>query len=287
LVGVRGKNGKLYASITGVPVHTCLEEDKVKMAEINFLCVHKSIREKRLAPVLIKEVTRRINLRDKWQAIYTAGKTLPTPFTQARYWHRSLNPKKLVDVKFSGLGINQTKGRLEKLYKLPEAPTLEGLRPMHKKDVFHVAKIINQGLEKFAVKFKFTEEEVKHYFLPIPKVIYSYVIQHKDKEVTDFLSFYSLPSHIMKHEKYNTLNACYSYYNFANTVPLEELIRNALILAKKEDFDVYNCLDLMDNESVFKELHFMVGDGYLNYYLYNWNLRKGQIKPCELAVVLV
>jgi hypothetical protein len=52
-----------------------------------------------------------------------------------------------VDVKFSGLGINQTKGRLEKLYKLPEAPTLEGLRPMHKKDVFHVAKIINQGLE--------------------------------------------------------------------------------------------------------------------------------------------
>lgn len=33
---------------------------------------------------------------------------------------------------------------------------------------------------------------------------------------------------------------------------LEELIRNALILAKKEDFDVYNCLDLMDNESIFK-----------------------------------
>jgi glycylpeptide N-tetradecanoyltransferase len=90
------------------------------------------------------------------------------------------------------------------------------------------------------------------------------------------------------------IQACYSYYNFANTVPLEELIRNALILAKKEDFDVYNCLDLMDNESVFKvlqkitqELHFMVGDGYLNYYLYNWNLKKGQIKPCELAVVLV
>lgn len=56
------------------------------------------------------------------------------------------------------------------------------------------------------MKFKFTEEEVKHYFLPIPKVIYSYVVTNKDKEVTDFLSFYSLPSHIMKHEKYKTLN---------------------------------------------------------------------------------
>jgi hypothetical protein len=31
----------------------------------------------------------------------------------------------------------------------------------------------------------------------------------------------------------------------------------------------------------------MIGDGYLSYYLYNWNLRKGKIEPKELAVVLV
>jgi hypothetical protein len=32
------------------------------MVEINFLCVHKKLRSKRLAPVLIKEITRRVNL---------------------------------------------------------------------------------------------------------------------------------------------------------------------------------------------------------------------------------
>jgi glycylpeptide N-tetradecanoyltransferase len=32
LVGVRGTNEKLYASITGVPVHTYVEDDKIKMA---------------------------------------------------------------------------------------------------------------------------------------------------------------------------------------------------------------------------------------------------------------
>lgn len=63
--------GKLYASITGIPVLTVVEEDKIKMAEINFLCVHKTIRDKRLAPVLIREVTRRINLKDKWQAVWS------------------------------------------------------------------------------------------------------------------------------------------------------------------------------------------------------------------------
>ena len=43
------------------------------MAEINFLCVSKSLRSKRLAPVLIKEVTRRVNLRNMWQAVSEGG----------------------------------------------------------------------------------------------------------------------------------------------------------------------------------------------------------------------
>ncbi len=35
---------------------TCVEEDKIKMAEINYLCVHKDYRIKNLAPILISEV---------------------------------------------------------------------------------------------------------------------------------------------------------------------------------------------------------------------------------------
>jgi hypothetical protein len=35
------------------------------MVEINFLCVHKKLRDKRLAPLLIKEITRRVNLTGK------------------------------------------------------------------------------------------------------------------------------------------------------------------------------------------------------------------------------
>lgn len=39
-----------------------IKDKEVKLAEINYLCVHKKLRAKRLAPVLIKEVTRRVNL---------------------------------------------------------------------------------------------------------------------------------------------------------------------------------------------------------------------------------
>jgi hypothetical protein len=57
------------ASITGVPVTVLAENEKIKMCEINFLCVHKGYREYKMAALLISEVTRRVNLRDKWQAV--------------------------------------------------------------------------------------------------------------------------------------------------------------------------------------------------------------------------
>ena len=49
----------------------------IRTSEINFLCVHKKLRSKRLAPVLIKEVTRQVPLTGVFQAIYTAGTVLP------------------------------------------------------------------------------------------------------------------------------------------------------------------------------------------------------------------
>lgn len=55
------------------------------MVEINFLCVHKKLRSKRVAPVLIREITRRVNLEGIFQAVYTAGVVLPKPVSTCRF----------------------------------------------------------------------------------------------------------------------------------------------------------------------------------------------------------
>ena len=47
-----------------------------------------------------------MNLRGIWQAAYTAGVVLPKPVGTAQYWHRSLNPKKLISVGFSRLAVS-------------------------------------------------------------------------------------------------------------------------------------------------------------------------------------
>ena len=64
-VGAEGTN-KLYGFITAIPVNMMVNGKEVMMAEVNFLCVHKKLRKHRMAPCLIKEVTRRVNCRDIW-----------------------------------------------------------------------------------------------------------------------------------------------------------------------------------------------------------------------------
>jgi glycylpeptide N-tetradecanoyltransferase len=255
----------LFGFIAGIPVHVNLNGKKVKMAEINFLCVHRDLRAKRLAPVLIKEITRRVNLHDVWQAIYTAGVTIPTPVTNATYWHRILNPNKCLDFRFSGLPAKTTRARYLKLQKLPE------LRPMIKKDVPIVHELLSKHLCQNKIHMTFTQQEVEYYFLPREGVINSYVIEDAHT-ITDFYSFYSLPSKILKHETEKILYVAYSYYNISTTNRLKDGMEDMLILARDLKYDVFNALDLMENTKFLETLKFGPGDGTLHYYLYNWRV---------------
>jgi len=66
----------------------------------------------------------------------------------------------------------------------------------------------------------YTEEEVHHFMMPRDTVIESFVVEDThSKKITDFVSFYALPSSILKHDKYKTLNVAYSYYNIAIKTP--------------------------------------------------------------------
>ncbi|KAK4769774.1 hypothetical protein SAY87_030306 [Trapa incisa] len=287
-IGVRVKaSKKLVAFITGIPVRIRVRNELVTMAEINFLCVHKKLRSKRLAPVMIKEVTRRVHLENIWQAAYTAGVVLPTPIATCQYWHRSLNAKKLIDVGFSRLGARMTMSRTIKLYKLPDSTVTPGFRKMELRDVPAVTRLLRNYLSQFVVAPDFDEADVEHWLLPTENVIESYLVESPESHaITDFCSFYILPSSILGNQNYSTLKAAYSYYNVATKTPLLQLINDALIVAKKKDFDVFNALDVMQNESFLKELKFGPGDGQLHYYLYNYRIRQ-TLKPSELGLVLL
>ena len=94
----------------------------------------------------------------------------PPPFPQNipldSYYHRSLNPKKLIAVGFSGLGPRQTLSRVIRLNKLPEVRELvlaamipfnlfflqehkiKGIRAMEQKDVPRVTEMMQEYLKR-------------------------------------------------------------------------------------------------------------------------------------------
>eukprot|EP00796_Vickermania_ingenoplastis_P013398 gene13398-9221_t len=297
-VGVRRKcDKKLLGFIAGIPITLRMdtyrpEEEPPegrRICEINFLCVHKALRVKSLAPLLIKEVTRRVNLHNIWQAVYTAGIDLPTPFTVAPYYHRGLNPGKLVDTHFSSIPTKLRKLRnpaaaYAKSLTLPRTLATKNLRPMKEEDIPGLTKLLAGYLLGFQVAPLFNEEEVAHFFLPRESVVSTYVVDNNG-EITDFFSYYSIPSALIANAKYSHINAAYVHYYAHTRTPLKQLMSDLLIIASENGFDVCNIVEIMEGSTFTKDLKFHIGDGSLRYYFYNWAYPI--IKPHKVGLVML
>lgn len=277
-IGVRvSASKKLVASISGIPTALRVRKNTLDLVEINFLCVHKRLRSKRLAPVLIREITRRVNLKGIWQALYTGGTILPTPIATCRYYHRSINWPKLYDVGFAYLPPNSSEQQEVARLALDDEPKLPGFRQMTEQDLEPVLKLLTSYLSKFDMAQVFTIEELRHWLLTAPSVVHAYVVE-KEGKITDFVSFYGLESTVLGKAKYSSVNVAYTFY-YATDAPesspelksrLNKLFETTLIVARNKGYDVLNALTLMDNPLFLKELKFGMGDGLLHFYVFNY-----------------
>ncbi|KAI9916161.1 hypothetical protein PsorP6_017933 [Peronosclerospora sorghi] len=271
-LGVRStQNHTLLAFVSAIPTQIRVDSKSINMTEVNFLCVHKRLRDRRLAPVLIKEITRRVNLCNVWQAIYTAGVVFPTPVAHCRYFHRPLNPRKLIETGFSTLSPYMPLSQVIQKFELPSHTVTRGFRSMKRSDVLQVTNLLKNYLTNFRLAAEYSEDEVEHWMVPRTGVVSAYVVEDPDtQEITDVCSFYHLPSTIIGCDKYEKLYAAYSFYNVATSVTLSQLMQDAMIMAKKQDLDVFNALDVMENREILQPLKFRPGSGTVQYYLYNW-----------------
>ena len=105
--------------------------------------------------------------------------------------------------------------------------------------------MLNDYLQQYKLHIQFTLAEIGHFLLPQENVVESYVVEDPDTDqITDFISFYSLPSSILKNPSYSALNVAYSFYNVPNKHKLTDLMKDALVLAKNKGYDVFNALDI-------------------------------------------
>ena len=282
LVGVK-YNNKLVATIFGIPMTIKVYDKNIKMVEINFLCVHESLRNKRLAPVLIKEITRRTNLHGIFQAFYTASNDLPNSLMKCSYYHRPLNIPKLVDIKFIEKPDKISLQGFSKLFKILDNTTIN-IRQIEPKDYNICCKLLNDYNNKFKISVIFNQEEFNNHFAFKENIIETFVVEN-NYQITDFISFFFIPSKLNNDTKHIYLSKAYVYYYFNTLTDLCTLVDNGLYLMKKKNIDVVNAMKQYNNEEFLDKLKFKEGVGELNFYLYNWSCPS--INYNDMGIVMV
>ncbi|XP_060950480.1 glycylpeptide N-tetradecanoyltransferase 1-like [Limanda limanda] len=277
-------NKKLVGFIAAVPADVCVYETRRRMVQVKFLCVHKKLRLKRMTPVLIRELNRRVNQQGLRQAVYTAAVVLPTPLSSCRYWHRPLNHRKLMEVNYPGLRLNMNLQRALKFHRLPEVTKTKGLRPMTLKDVAGTHSLLKTNSSRFQLSSILSLQEVEHWLLPRENVIDTYVVEADDGTLTDVMSFYCSSFRVLNHPVHTDLRAAHLLHVASSATDLTDLMEDALVLAKSRGFDIFSALDVMENKDFLEKLKFSISDSSLHYYLYNWMCPN--ISPDKVGLVL-
>ena len=158
---------------------------------------------------------------------------------------------------------------------------------MEKKDVKDVYNLISNSQKQFKIYSIFSEEEIEHWFIPIKNVIYSFVKEDENNNITDFTSFYVVNALIdnMK-EKW-----CYIYFNIATSMSSEKLFENALVLAEQSGIDYYIGNSINNYENILKKYKFNSNiedeDSYgsLKYYFNNFLCPETDGK--DISIILI
>lgn len=296
ILGLRRSQGnrKLCAMISSIPCWMSLNGQNVLISQINFLCVHRLLRGKRLTPVLIREISRRVCLQGIKQSVFTSGSLFTRPVSKCSYWHRPLNIKKLIHLEFSHVKQGWTMGMMDRYYRLPSSSTSHQFQKLTTDDVKEASQFFSKHISKYDLRPLFSQQKFEETFLPRNDVISTY-IRKEDGQIVDFVSFFcicspsSISSSSMSSSSSSNVNSsiksAFSFYNLSSRSSIQDLIQNALILSKSEGFDVFTCLDVMNNQDAFGSLKFEQGSGILHYYVYNWSCES--LKPPQIGLILV
>ena len=261
------KKGKIIGFFSGLPLKLSVYGKEILTYNISFLCIDSDYRHKKLAEYMFKEMFRRSYLEKVFQNIFVSRLLIPKPFAECIYYYANVKDK-------------------VKKYKLKKESS-DKFRLMEKKDVKDVYNLISNSQKQFKIYSIFSEEEIEHWFIPIKNVIYSFVKEDENNNITDFTSFYVVNALIDNmNEKW-----CYIYFNIATSMSSEKLFENALVLAEQSGIDYYIGNSINNYENILKKYKFNSNiedeDSYgsLKYYFNNFLCPETDGK--DISIILI
>lgn len=253
------KNEKIVGFIHGKPTNLKINESYETFAAINFLCLDISLRNTKLAPLLIKEITRRFHNDGIASAIFTGSIDLPFKIADVRYYHYMLNTQKLYETGFLNFTVENDILKNKR----------KGFRMANEQDYNKIIELHNKNKKNYKLFEIIDEQNAKYTFKNIENVCYTFLYEENDT-ITEFGTFFIVDTLIKtKNEKIKT---AYLHYYYSEDVC--SLINDLLVMAKEMNVDVFNSLSLMNNDKFISSMNFYRGTGVLKYYFYNWDIKK-------------
>lgn len=274
-------NNVIVATICGKVVKTQINKNKVDNVEINFLCVHPKLRNKKLTPVLVSEIQRRFTLLGFQEGMFVSRNIIPTPVITAKYYHKIINPKVLVETGFIRLDQSTNLKNVKNSHKMPDNFYNKNFKKATENHIDQMFDLFQQYMSKYNMHPIYTIDEFKNHFMN--ENVTCYVIE-KDNKVVDFISYITMQTEVLQNNsKYKFIRRAYLYYYTATNETLYSLLKDMLIVARNSSIDVFDALDIMENTSALTDLGFDEGTGISNYYLYNRKIKN--IKNIQCAKV--
>ncbi|KAI5181367.1 glycylpeptide N-tetradecanoyltransferase [Nematocida sp. AWRm80] len=259
------RNNQMIGFISAADINISIRQESPKSAVVNFLCIHKEYRKKRLAPLLIQEITRRVNEKGTFKALFTAGESLPNVFAKVSYYHRILKNDDLVERGFCD------RTDIEHTLSTPNTLLSQNILPLRvatPKDIPQIYELYQKEYQKLDLYANLSLEQFAYYHTPREGVVLTLV----PNDLSGFISVFFIDTLVV--EDNTTIRTVYLYHYATHDY---SLYINSLISYLKENTNcnVLNTLALHKNTpQALESLGFLKGDGILNYYLFNWQTDK-------------
>jgi len=270
------KSKKIVGTISALVIQMKIGNQVEITPFINFLCVHKNLRDKRLAPLLIKELIR-YGFANKIcsMAIFSSAKNLPIPKIQTlRIYSRYLSPLKLLKNHFISLPSTYTKfsnpiEMFEKTFKLHSDIQNPRIRKYQDSDLKKVYLLYLQIQNNHSVVPIFTEKELSYWIQPRGNTVYTYVEHdHENEEILSFWSFYRVSYKILQSGE--SVECAFLSYFWCKNKPVENM-KDILSIAKNEGFDIFNCYEMSNIRYFVDECKFYESTNCLTFYPFNFS----------------
>jgi len=250
-------NNKIMGCIFGTSTKLHIFDKTVSSIIIDFLCVHKGLRHKQIAPALIKEISRRSVENKIYHAYYTSIYNLPNKISETRYYIRPIKIEKLLKTQL----IKNKEKSLKRLFQRYKVliPTFSSLE---EKDLKNYFVSFNEYTQQYKVSNIFLEDEFIEHFRFRLEVIETYL--NKDNYISYYYIDYKVDTCDVKF--------AFVYYYVCKTMTLSEMIESSIGRLNCDGVIVKDKVEKCDEISM-----------HINHYFYNWEcefIENSQIKIC-------